>query len=38
MLRDITDLLLGVSAHFLSISLRVDFLFAQSGQEVYCED
>lgn len=38
MVGDITDLLLGVWSHFLSISLPVYFLSAQSGQEVYCED
>lgn len=38
MVRDITDLLLGVWSYFLSISFLVYFLSAQSGQEVYCED
>lgn len=37
-LSDITDLLLGVRSHFLSISLLVCFLSARYGQEVYCED
>lgn len=35
---DVTDLLLGVWAHFLNTYLLVYFFFAQSGQEVYCED
>lgn len=38
MVSDITDLLLGVWSHFLSISLLVYFLSAQSRQEVYCKD
>lgn len=38
MVSDITDLLLAVWSRFLSISLLVYFLSAQSGQEVYCED
>ena len=38
MVSDITDLLVAVWSRFLSISLLVYFLSAQSGQEVYCED